>query len=143
MRATTLASVLQSFQNARENSVRVRRAAGDDEVDRNNGRHWTNHTVGIAEDSAVLGTISNGNHDFRSRRRIVGALQGIGHVPSDGTRDEQTIGVTWRRHKVKSKSFEIVIRAVESADLEFATVARSGIHLTDMQRTPECPPHFF
>src|SRR5438132_13965732 len=113
MRPSNLASVLQSFQNAGENGVRVRRATGYDEVHRNNRGYWTDHAVGTAEDSAVLGAISNGNRDFRSRRRIICTLQRIGHVPRDGARDEQAIGVTRRRDEVKAKSFEVVIRAVE------------------------------
>src|SRR5258708_8580495 len=42
-----------------------------------------------------------------------------------------------RRHKMDSKSLQIVVRIVQGGNLRFTSIAGSGIKLADIQRTSE------
>src|SRR5258708_21427369 len=42
-----------------------------------------------------------------------------------------------RRHKMHSKSFQIVVRIVQGGNLRFTSIAGSGIKLADIQHTSE------
>jgi hypothetical protein len=41
----------------------------------------------------------------------------------------------WRRHEMNAKSFQVIIRVRESGNLRLASVARTGIELTNIQRS--------
>ena len=76
---------------------------------------------------------------FWIRRRLPRAPQCLGHVPRHRARDQQAIGVTWRRDEVHAEPFEVVVRPGEPGDLELAAVAGAGVDLADRERATEEP----
>ena len=73
----------------------------------------------------------------RVGRGGVGFFQREFHVARHGPGHEQHVGVTRRGDEVDAEAFEIIDRAVEAVDFDFAAVARAGIHFADVERAAE------
>ena len=103
------------------------------QINRNNLSNATNTGVTAAKNTPVERAIANRNHPFWIGRRVVGALQRLAHVLSDGPGDEQHVGVARGRDEMQAEAFEIVERVVERMDFQFAAVARAGVDLANGQ----------
>ena len=71
------------------------------------------------------------------RRRGVGSLQGLAHVLSDRTRDEQHIGVPGRRDEMQPESLQVIEGVVQRMDLKLATIAGASVDLPDREAAAE------
>jgi hypothetical protein len=53
------------------------------------------------------------------------------HIPGDRTGDQEHVGVTGRSNKMNAEAFNVVDRVIKGDDFEFASIARTCIHLSD------------
>ena len=82
----------------------ARRAAGNDEIDRNHIRHAPRDGVAAGEDAAVGRAGARGDPPFRRRRGVVGAFQRLTHVPRHRARHQEHVGVPGRGDETEAES---------------------------------------
>src|SRR5713101_2838155 len=128
-------------QDAVQEGVRIGRAAGDVNVHGKDRVHAAPGRVVLAEDAAAAAARAHGHHQARFGHGGVSLAQGQFHVTGDRPGDEQHVGVTGRGDEVDAEAFEVIDRAVQSDNLNFAAVAGASIHLADVQRTTEDLAH--
>jgi len=86
---------------------------------------------------AILRTNATGAHGHNQPwrgRGLIGLAQSQFHVARNRAGDQQHIRVTRRGDEVDAKPFDVIHRAVQPHDLDFAAVARPGINLADVER---------
>jgi hypothetical protein len=69
-------------------AISPRRAAGDVEIDRHNGRNPADDRVAAGEEAAITRAVANGDDPFRVGRRVVRARKRLAHVPGDRSGDQ-------------------------------------------------------
>ena len=106
-----------------------------DGVHGQNRRHRSDDAVSAGKDAAIMGTVTDRDNDFRRGRRFIGALEWVCHVARHRAGHEQTIGMARRGDEMHAEAFDIVVRIIQRADLQLATVARSGVHFANVQRS--------
>jgi hypothetical protein len=79
--------------------------------------------------------ITHGDDDTRLRRCLDSLYQGHGHVFRDRPGDENTIGVAWRGDETSPEPLGVIHGPEHRADFDLAAIARSGIDMTELQRS--------
>ena len=124
-------------QQAFENFKRRRRASADVQIDGNDILDGSCTGIAAGENAAIGGAIPQRHHPFRLRRRGIGALQRLAHVPGHRAGDQQHIGMAGRGHEFQAETLDVVDRIVDGVDLQLAAIAGSGIDLADGQGPAE------
>src|SRR5664279_3522390 len=107
------------------------RAAGDLQIDRQDVADGPGDPVGVPEHPAVAGAVTHGDNEFRAGHGLVSALERLGHVQRDGPGDQQRVGVPGGGHQPRAVPLGVVDRPECGGDLDFAAVARAGVHMRD------------
>ncbi len=93
--------------------------------------------VGTREHPAAGRAISHRHDPFGIGSTLPGPTQRRCHVAGHGAGHHQDVGMLRTRREPDAEAFEIVDRVGKGVDLEFATVAGTGIDLADHERTAE------
>src|SRR6266853_470479 len=114
-----------------EKSLRPGWASGNVYVDGHDVIDPSERGIVFAKDAAADSASTHRDDYLGIGHRSIGFQQGELHVPSDRPGDEEHVGVTRRGNKLNAEAFQVVNRTVQSDDFEFASVARTGIDLSD------------
>ena len=120
-----------------QQGVRIGRATGNVNVHGDDGVDAPNRGVVDAEDAAAAATRPYGHDQARVGHSIVGFFKGKFHVARDWAGDEQHIGVAGRGNKVNAEPFEVIDRAGEPDNFDFAAIAGAGVDFADVQGAAE------
>jgi hypothetical protein len=90
--------------------------------------------------SATGAAVSHRNNKFRIRYGFQSAFQSLFHVRRYWTCYQQKVSVARARYKLDTDAFEIIVRIVESLNLEFATIAGACIDMANAQSTSQNLP---
>ena len=116
-----------------QQSVRVGRTARNVNIDWDDGIDTANRGVVDAEDAAAATACADGNDEPRVRHGVVGLSERQLHIAGNRAGDEQHISVAGRGHEMNPETFEVVDRAGQAHNLDFAAVAGTGVNFSDMQ----------
>src|ERR1039457_2529680 len=126
-----------SQQDSVQQRFRAWRTARDVDVHRDHLVYAAAGGVVRSEYAAADAAGAYGYNQLGIRGRIVGLAEGQFHVPGHRAGDQQHIGVARGRDEVDAEALDIVDGVVEGHDFQLAPVARSGVHLTDGERTAQ------
>jgi len=83
---------------------RVRRTARNIQIDRQQTIQALGDFGAAAEWAAGQRATAHGDHNFGSRRGLIGLQQGCFHIPGNGACHDDSIGMARRRHKVDAEA---------------------------------------
>jgi hypothetical protein len=106
----------------------------------NDVRYGTPAGVVVSKHSATGSAVSHRNDKFRIRYGIQSAFQGLFHVRRYWPCYQQQVSVAWARYKFNTNAFEVIVRIIESLNLEFATVAGPSIDMANTDSTAQDLP---
>jgi hypothetical protein len=106
----------------------------------NDVRDRTPTGVVFAKYSAACPAISHSNDQFWIWDSIESALQGLFHIDGYGTCYQQKVSMPRARHEFYSYAFEVVVRVVESLNLELATIAGTSVDMANAESTAQDVP---
>jgi hypothetical protein len=89
--------------------------------------------VAAGENPATASTCAYGDDQFWRWDGVVRGLDSFCHVSGDRSRHQEHVGMFRGRYEMNAKSFQIVIGVRQGGDFCLATVARTGIELTNVQ----------
>src|SRR5262249_51387841 len=128
---------LRGREETPKNRQRTRWATRNHDVHRNHVAYAPPTRVALSKDSPACPAVPNGDDQFRIWRRVVGPEQRLLHVHRNGPGDQEDVRMARAGHETDSRSFEVVIRVVESVDLQLAPVARPSIDGSQTQGSAE------
>jgi hypothetical protein len=120
-----------------EQSERRRRTPGDIDVNGEDSVERSADHESTLEGSTADGTDARCHDELWIGHRLVGVLEGLFHLPRHHTRHEQRVGVARRRREEEPQPVKVVLRAAEELQFGLTSVARSGVHMPDVKRTPK------
>ena len=127
-------------QQAIQNRHRVRRAAGDEEIDRNN-RSTTVVDFGVVEERPAADRAgSDGDDQLRRRDRRVRVEQHRAHVLADRAGDDDAIRMTRRGDELNAEAAEIENDRTQDIQIRFTSIAATGTDLAELQRAAKQAP---
>ena len=106
-----------------EQSLRPRWTARNVHIDGHNLVHPSEGCVALTKDTAADTASADGDDHLRLRRRAPGLQQRQLHIPGHRTGDQQHIRVAWRGDEVNAETFQIIDRAIQTDNFNFATIA--------------------
>src|SRR5205814_10086659 len=122
-------------EQAVENRLRARRAAGNIDVDGHHAIDAADRRVrALAEHSAAAPACADGHYHPRIRGRIVGATKRDVHIARHRPGDQQYVGVPWAGNEVDPEALEIVERIGRGSNFQFTRVATAGVDLPYVER---------
>ena len=124
-------------EDAVEQGVRIGWTAGNININRNHRVHAPASGVVLAKDSTATPARAYGHDQARIGRCIVGFSECQFHVTRDRAGYQQHVGMARGGDEVNTEAFDVIDRAVEVYDFDFAPVARTGIYLADVKRAAE------
>src|SRR5664280_2017161 len=127
-------SARQPAQRSDED-VRGRWAARHLDVDRNHVTDRALHAVTAGEHPAVACAVAHRDDALGPRGRLVRRAQRVGHVARHRPGHEQRIRVPGGGDQPQAVPFRVVHRPERRSDLQLASVARTGVNVTQLHRT--------
>ena len=124
-------------EDAVQQGMGIGRAAGDVHVHGKDGVHAAAGGVVLAEDAAAATARAHGHDQPRAGHGFVSFPQRQFHVARDRAGHQQHVGMARRGDEVNAETLDVIDRAVQAVDFDFAAVARTGVHLADVQGTAE------
>jgi hypothetical protein len=100
-------------------------------MDGNDVRDGASAGVVDSKHSAACAAVSHRNDKLRIRYGIQSTFQSLFHVRRYRTSYQQKIGVARAGYKLDPNAFEVIVRIVESLNLEFATIAGACIDMAN------------
>src|SRR5450759_4731455 len=126
-------------QDAEDDGLRARRAAGDVDVDRQDPVDAAGAGVSLPDDAPGRGAGSHGDHDARIgdglKRAVDGGLQVARHRASD----HDPVRVARGGDEVDAEATNVVHRVQEGGELPVACVAGACVEVAEVQRSAEHP----
>src|SRR5450759_583374 len=126
-------------QDAEDDGLRARRAAGNVDVDRKDAVDSPGARVTLPDDAPRGRTGSHGDHDARFGDGLDRAMHGDLQVARDRAGDHDAVRVARRGDEVDAEATNVVHRVQESGELPVAGVTGSRIEVTEVQRPAEYP----
>src|SRR5450759_1570634 len=126
-------------QDAEDDGLRARRAAGNVDVDGENPVDATGARVTLPDDAPRGRTGSHGDHDARIGDRLERAADGGLQVARDRARDHDPVRVARGGDEVDAEPTNVVHRVQESGELPVAGVAGARVDVAQVQRSAEHP----
>src|ERR1035437_1273002 len=120
-------------QNPMEQRVWIRWAAGNVNVHGDDRVYAATTGVVLAENAATASARTDRHNQPRRGHGVVGLAKSEFHVACDWAGDEQHVRMTRGGDKVNAETFDVIDRAVEAIDFDFAAVAGASVHFPDMQ----------
>ncbi len=118
---------------------RARRAARDEDIYRQDIGHAASRAIASLQDTTSTSARPNSNHHTRFGHRLVGLACSHFKVAGHAACHEKQVGVARRGDDIDAQALYIVDRPQQRLDLPVTTVARTGIELAYMKRTPQQP----
>jgi len=116
---------------------RMRWTPWNPKIDRDLGRYATRDLRAPAERAPAQGTGAHGDDEARRGYGCVRALQRLTHVHVHRPRDDNSIGVSWRRYDLNAKPRHVEDNVASRHELALASVAASGHDRPKPERASE------
>src|SRR5450759_5773314 len=126
-------------QDAEDDGLRARRAAGNVDVDRKDAVDSPGARVTLPDDAPRGRTGSHGDHDARFGDGLDRAMHGDLQVARDRAGDHDAVRVARRSDEVDTETTNVVHRVQESGEFPVTGVARARVEMAEVQRSPEHP----
>jgi len=129
-------------QDAEDDRLRPRRAAGNIDVDRQNLVDAAGARVTFPDDATGGGAGAHGDHDARVGNSLDGAAHGGLQVARDRAGDHDAVGVARGGDEVDAEATHVVHRVQKGGEFPVAGVAGSCVEMAQVQRAAEHPVDF-